>query len=45
VTVAVGSFQQAGPGYLFMLSTDTVSIVWEAILKARAIPMGAAAWE
>lgn len=44
VTVGVGS-GLTGPGYSFMLSTDTAGIVWEAILDAGAVPMGAAAWE
>nr|XP_024383690.1 putative transferase At1g60990, chloroplastic isoform X2 [Physcomitrium patens] len=44
VTVGVGS-GLASPGYSFMLSTDTAGIVWEAILNAGAVPMGAAAWE
>lgn len=44
VTVGVGS-GLTGPGYSFMLSTDTAGIVWEAILNAGAVPMGAAAWE
>jgi len=44
VTVGVGS-GLASPGYSFMLSTDTAGIVWEALLKAGAVPMGATAWE
>ena len=44
VTVGVGS-GLAGPGYSFLLSTDTAGLVWEAILNAGAVPMGAAAWE
>lgn len=44
VTVGVGS-GLAGPGYSFMLSTDTAGLVWEAILNAGAVPMGATAWE
>jgi hypothetical protein len=28
-----------------MLSTDTAGLVWEAILNAGAVPMGATAWE
>jgi hypothetical protein len=44
VTVGVGG-GLAGPGYSFMLSTDTAGLVWEALLDAGAVPMGSKAWE
>jgi glycine cleavage system aminomethyltransferase T len=44
VTVGVGG-GLAGPGYSFMLSTDTAGLVWEAIVDAGAVPMGSVAWE
>ncbi|CAM6125461.1 unnamed protein product [Calypogeia fissa] len=44
VTVGVGS-GLATKGYTLMLSTSTAGIVWEALVKAGAVPMGATAWE
>ena len=44
MTVGVGG-GLAGPGYSFMLSTDTAGLVWEALLDAGAVPMGSKAWE
>ncbi|KAL2634009.1 hypothetical protein R1flu_005488 [Riccia fluitans] len=44
VTVAVGS-GFAGEGYSMLLSTSTGGLVWQALLQAGAVPMGASAAE
>lgn len=44
VTVGVGNLLSKS-GYSMMLSTATAGLVWQALLKAGAVPMGSNCWE
>eukprot|EP00850_Spirogloea_muscicola_P009354 SM000052S17746 [mRNA] locus=s52:409744:414140:- [translate_table: standard] len=44
VTVAVGCHASRS-GYTFLLSTEGAGLVWRALVRGGAVPMGSRAWE